>query len=110
MIAQCLLVLALFSAICSSAQEAPKAGNAEAEIRALETVRLKSPNKTEMWSGNVAKDALFHLGNGTVASKQDLLPHMHQLEVEDSLEMSDTMFSQFGDVAVFSLCVHAHRP
>jgi len=101
-IVQCLLVFTLFFAICSSAQEAPKAGNAEVEIRALETVRLKSPSKTDVWSGNVAKGALFHLGNGTVASKQDLLPHMHQLVVEDSLEMSDTMFSQFGDVAVFS--------
>lgn len=102
MTVQRLLVFALFSAMFSSAQEAPKTGNAEVEIRALETVRLKSPSKTEVWSGNVAKDALFHLGNGTVARKQDLLPHMHQLVVEDSLEMSDTMFSQFGDVAVFS--------
>jgi hypothetical protein len=84
------------------AQEAPKTGNAEVEIRALETVRLKSPSKTELWSGNVAKDALFHLGNGTVASKQDLLAHMHQEVMEDSLEMSDTMFSQIGDVAIFS--------
>jgi Domain of unknown function (DUF3471)/Domain of unknown function (DUF4440) len=101
-IVQYLLVFTLFSAICTLAQEAPKAGNAEVEIRALETVRLKSPSKTEVWSGNVAKDALFHLGNGTVASKQDLLAHMHQLVIEDSLEMSGTMFSQFGDVAVFS--------
>jgi hypothetical protein len=101
-IVQCLLVFTLFSAICSSAQEAPKAGNAEVEIRALETVRLKSPSKTEVWSGNVAKDALFHLGNGTVAGKQDLLEHMHQQVMEDSLEMSDTMFSQIGDVAIFS--------
>ena len=102
MIVRCLLAFTLFSAICISPQEAPKAGNAEVEIRALETVRLKSPSKTEVWSGNVAKDALFHLGNGTVASKQDLLEHMHQLVIEDSLEMSDTMFSQFGDVAIFS--------
>ena len=99
---KCLVVFALFSAICSSAQEMPKAGNAEFEIRALETNRLKSPSKTEVWSGSVAKDALFHLGNGTVASKQDLLARMHQLAIEDSLEMSDTMFRQFGDVAVFS--------
>ena len=99
---KCLVVFALFFAICSSAQEMPKAGNAEFEIRALETNRLKSPSKTEVWSGSVAKDALFHLGNGTVASKQDLLARMHQLAIEDSLEMSDTMFRQFGDVAVFS--------
>ena len=102
MILQYLLVFALISAICSSAQEAPKAGNAEEEIRALETIRLKSPTKTEVWSGNVANDALFHLGNGTVASKQDLLAHMHHQVMEDSLEMSDTMFSQIGDVAIFS--------
>jgi hypothetical protein len=101
------LVFALFSAICSSAQEAPKAGNAEVEIRALETVRLKSPNKTEVWSGNVANDALFQLGNGTVASKQDLLAHMHQEVIEDSFEMSDTMFSQIGDVAIFSYVLGA---
>ena len=77
-------------------------GNAEEEIRALETVRLKSPTKTEVWSDNVAKDALFHLGNGAVASKQDLLAHMRQQVMDDSVEMSDTMFSQIGDVAIFS--------
>ncbi len=102
MIAQRWLVFALISAICSSAQETPKAGNAEEEIRALETVRLKSPTKTEVWSGNVADEALFHLGNGIVARKQDLLPRMHQQVMEDSLEMSDTMFRQIGDVAIFS--------
>jgi len=80
----------------------PKPANAEQEIRALETVRLKSPTKTEVWSGNVAKDALLQLGNGTVASKQDLLAHMQQQVMEDSLEMSDTRFSQIGDVAIFS--------
>lgn len=99
---QYLLVFALFSAMCSSAQEAPKSGKAEEEIRALETLRLKSPTKTEVWSGNVAKDALFHLPDGTVANKQDLLAHMHQQVMEDSLEMSDTMFSQIGDTAIFS--------
>lgn len=99
---QRLAVFALLSAMCCSAQEAPKIANAEQEIRALETVRLKSPTKTEVWSGNVAKDALFHLGNGTVASKHDLLAHMHQQVMEDSLEMSDTMFSQIGDVSIFS--------
>jgi Domain of unknown function (DUF3471)/Domain of unknown function (DUF4440) len=99
---QCLAVFALLTALCSSAQEAPKIANAEQEIRALETVRLKSPTKTEVWSGNVAEGALFQLGNGTVASKQDLLTHMQHQVMEDSLEMSDTMFSQIGDVAIFS--------
>jgi hypothetical protein len=99
---QHLVVFALLSALCCSAQEAPKIAKAEQEIRALETVRLKSPTKTEVWSGNVANDALFHLGNGRVARKQDLLPRMHQQVMEDSLEMSDTMFSQIGNVAVFS--------
>ena len=102
MIIQCLLVFTLFSAICNSAQEAAKSANAEQEIRALETIRLKSPSKTEVWSGNVAKDALFQLGNGSVASKQDLLTHMQHQGIEDSLEMSDTMFSQIGDAAIFS--------
>jgi hypothetical protein len=97
-----LLVLALVSAICSLAQEAPKAGTTEEEIRALETVRLKSPTKTEVWSGNVAKDALFQLGDGTVASKQDVLARMGDQVMEDSSEMSDTMFSQIGNVAIFS--------
>ena len=76
MIVRYLLVFALTSRICSWAQEAPKASDAEEEIRALETVRLESPTKTEVWSDNVAKDALFHLGNGAVASKEDLLAHM----------------------------------
>ena len=97
-----LAVFALLLALCCSAQEVSKIANAEQEIRALETVRLESPTKTEMWSGNVAKDALFHLGNGRVARKQDLLPRMQQQVMEDSLEMSDTMFSQIGDVAIFS--------
>jgi hypothetical protein len=102
MVVRYLLVFALTSTICSSAQEAPKAGNAEEEIRALEIVRLKSPTKTEVWSGNVADGALFHLGNGAVANKQDLLAHMRSQVMEDSLEISDTMFSQIGDVAIFS--------
>lgn len=102
LIVRYLLVFALTSTICSWAQEAPKAGNAEEEIRALETVRLESPTKTEVWSDNVAKGALFYLGNGTVASKEDLLAHMRQQVMEDSLEMSDTMFSQIGNAAVFS--------
>lgn len=99
---QRLAVFALLSALCCSAQEARKIANAEEEIRALETVRLKSPTKTEVWSGNVAKEALFHLGNGTVLSKEDLLVHMRHQVMEDSLEMSDTIFSQVGDVAIFS--------
>jgi Domain of unknown function (DUF3471)/Domain of unknown function (DUF4440) len=96
------LLFALLLAVCCSAQEAPKISNAEQEIRALETIRLKSPTNTEVWSGNVAKDALFQLGNGSVASKKDLLAHMQHQVMEDSLEMSDTMFSQIGDAAVFS--------
>ena len=95
-------VFALLLALCCSAQEAPKISNAEQEIRALEIVRLKSPSKTEVWSGNVAKDALFQLGNGSVAIKEDLLTHMRHQVMDDSMEMSDTMFSQIGDAAVFS--------
>jgi ketosteroid isomerase-like protein len=99
---QCLAVFALFLTLCCSAQEPAKVTTAEQEIRALETIRLKSPTKIEVWSGNVAKDALFQLGNGSVASKQDLLTHMQHQVMEDSLEMSDTMFSQIGDAAIFS--------
>jgi ketosteroid isomerase-like protein len=102
MIVQYLPVFALISAMCSPAQETPKDSKAEEEIRALETLRLKSPTKTEVWSDNVAKDALFHLGNGAVASKHDLLAHMRKQVMEDSLEMSDTMFSQIGNAAIFS--------
>lgn len=101
MTVQCLLVFALISIVCSSAQE-PQKSNAEEEIRALETVRLKSPNKTEMWAGNVANEAIFHLEDGTVAGKRDLLEHMNHEVMDDSSEMSDTMFSQIGDVAIFS--------
>jgi|GEM_PF-2986801 len=102
MIVQHLLVFALISTLCGSAQDTPKSSNAEEEIRTLETIRLKSPTKTEVWSDNVAKDALFHLGNGAVASKQDLLAHMRQQVMEDSFKMSDTMFSQIGNAAIFS--------
>lgn len=101
MIVQHLLVFALISTICSSAQEQPKT-NAEEEIRALEMVRLKSPNKADVWAGNVADGALFHLLDGTVTNKQDLLARMNHEVMDDSLEMSDTMFSQIGDVAIFS--------
>lgn len=99
---QCLAVFTLLFALCCSAQEAINTGNAEQEIRALETIRLKSPTKTEAWSGNVAKDALFQLANGDVVGKQDLLTHMQHQAMEDSSEMSDTMFSQIGDAAIFS--------
>ena len=102
MIVRYLLVFALTSTICSSAQEVPKVGNAEEEIRALEIVRLKSPNKTDVWADNVANEALFHLEDGTVANKKDLLARMQHEVMDDSLEMSDTMFSQIGDVAIFS--------
>lgn len=106
---QCLLVFALISTIYSSAQEPPKS-NAEEEIRALETVRLKSPNKTEVWAGNVANEALFHLEDGTVARKQAVLEHMDHEVMDDSLEMSDTMFRQIGDVAIFSYVFRRTHP
>lgn len=102
MTGQSLLAFALFSIVSTFAQEAPQMTNAEREIRALETVRLKTPNKTDEWSGNVATDALFHLGNGSVLSKQELLTRMNSEVFDDSSEMSDTKFSQIGDVAIFS--------
>ena len=107
---QRLVVFMLLLPLCCSAQEAPKIANAEQEIRALETIRLKSPAKTEVWSNNVAKDALFHLGNGSIASKQDLLTHMQHEGMVDSLEMSDTMFSQIGDAAIFSYVFRRTHP
>lgn len=96
------LLFALFSALCTFAQEAPRITDAEREIRAIETVRLISPNKTDAWSGNVAKDALFQSGNGGVMSKQELLSSMNDETYEDSLDISDTKFSEFGNVAIFS--------
>jgi hypothetical protein len=99
---QCFLVFALFSALCAFAQEAPKISDAEREIRALETVRLKSPNKTDAWSEAVAKDALFQLANGVVLNKHDLLARMQSEAFKDSSEISDSKFSEFGDVAIFS--------
>lgn len=100
MTVQYLLVFALIFTI-SSAQEPPKT-NAEEEIRALETVRLKSPSKTDIWAGNIADGALFHLLDGTVTNKQNVLARMGREVMDDSLEMSDTMFSQIGDGAIFS--------
>ena len=102
MIDRRLVMFALLSALCYSVQEAPKIANAEQEIRALETVRLKSPNKTDDWSSSVASDALFHLRNGGVLNKQQLLTTIHDEVFEDSSEMSDTKFSLIGDAAVFS--------
>lgn len=102
MMYQHLTALALISALCCCAQDTPKVANVEPEIRALETVRLKSPNRTDEWSGNVAKNALFHLGNGVVLNKQDLLAHMQHEVLEDSPEMLATKFSQIGDTAIFS--------
>ncbi|MBZ5656812.1 MAG: DUF4440 domain-containing protein [Acidobacteriia bacterium] len=97
-----LVALALLSALCCSGQETPKIGSAEQEIRALETERLRSPNKADAWSGHVAKDALFHQGNGVVLNKQDFLASIHDKAFDDSLELSDTKFSQMGDVAILS--------
>lgn len=102
MTGQSLLAFALVSVVSTFAQEALQMTNTEREIRALETVRLKSPNKTDEWSGNVATGALFHLGNGNVLSKQELLTRMNSEVFDDSSEMSDTKFSQIGDVAIFS--------
>ena len=102
MIDRCLVMFALLSALCYSVQDAPKSANAEQEIRALETVRLRSPNKTDEWSSSVASDALFHLGNGGVLNKEQLLTTIHGEVFEDSSEMSNTKFSLIGDAAVFS--------
>jgi len=96
-----LLAFLVIFTMGSSAQEPPKT-NAEEEIRALEAVRLKSPNRTDAWADSVANEALFHLEEGTVANKKDVLAHFQHEVMDDSSEMSDTMFSQIGDVAIFS--------
>ena len=114
MTGQYLLALALFWVVSTFAQEASQMSDTEREIRALETVRLKSPNKTDELSGNVATGALFHLGNGNVLSKPELLTRMNSEVFDDSSEMSDTKFSQIGDdVAIFSYVfkrTHHERP
>lgn len=97
-----LVAFVLVSALSAFAQESPPLTEAEREVRALETVRLKSPNKTDAWSSNVAPGAFFHLANGAVLSKQELLARMNEEVFEDSPEMSDTKFSQIGDIAIFS--------
>lgn len=99
---QIFLVFAMFSALRAFAQEAPKISDTERQIRALETVRRRSPNKTDAWSDNVASDALFQLGNGVVLNKHDLLARMQGEFFDDSSEISDTKFGEFGDVAIFS--------
>lgn len=110
MIDRHLAIFAMLSTVCLWAQEMPKPANAEQEIRVLEMLRLKSLNRTDQWSGNVAKGALFHLGNGVVLNKEELLARLHDEVIEDLPEMSATKFSQVGsDVAIFSYMFRRSR-
>ena len=102
MIRQYLVAFALLSALSMFAQETTPITESEREIRALETLRLKAPNKTDEWSASVAEGALFQLPNGAVLSKRELLARMNDEQFDDSPEMSDTKFSQIGEVAIFS--------
>src|SRR6202035_2771201 len=75
---------------------------ARQQIRTLEAIRLKSPNKTSAWSRHVTPEALFHQGSGVVVGADEFLQDLQKHSYEDSLEMLDTQFRQVGDAAIFS--------
>jgi Domain of unknown function (DUF3471) len=102
MIAKSLIVTVILGAGLFSADQPREATNAEQQIRALETIRLKFPNKTGEWSRHVAPDALFHQGSGIVVGADEFLQDLQKHSFEDSLEMLDTQFRQIGDAAIFS--------
>jgi hypothetical protein len=96
LIVTAILGLGLFSA------KPREATNAEQQIRALETIRLKFPNQSSEWSRQVAPDALFHQGSGVVVSADEFLQDLRKHSFEDSLEMSDAQFRQVGNAAIYS--------
>ena len=95
------MLVVLFGTL-AIAQQKESTSDAEQEIRAIEAIRLKNPNKTSAWSAHVAKGAIFHQGTGVVVKRDAFLTDGDKNVYEDALEMSDASFGQFGDVAVFS--------
>jgi|SRR5579859_6894429 len=102
MIAKSLIFIALLRAGLFSTMQPRETTNAEQQVRALETIRLRFPNKTSEWSRHVAPDALFHQGSGTVVGAGEFLQDIQKHYYEDSLEMSDSQFRQVGEAAIFS--------
>lgn len=97
-----LLVIVLLFGSSVIAEQKVTVSDAEQRIRAIETIRLKNPNKASAWSAYVAKGAIFHQGTGVVVKRDAFLTDADKRIYDDSLEMSDASFSQFGGVAVFS--------
>jgi hypothetical protein len=102
MIAKSFILAAILGAGFFSANQPREATSTEQQIRALEAIRLGSPNKTSEWSRHVAPDALFHQGSGVVVGADEFLRDLQKHSFEDSLEMLDTQFRQVGDAAIFS--------
>ena len=96
--------VAIFAALLGRAGAAAQAATAEAEIRAIETLKLQYPLEPARWEKNVHAAAVFTQGSGKVISKAELLRN-YQNEgrtIKNSLEMTEPQFTQFGDTAVFS--------
>lgn len=102
MIGKILILTVILGTVLSSANQPHESTAAEQQIRTLEAIRLKSPNKTSAWSRHVAPEALFHQGSGVVVGADEFLQDLQKNSFEDSLEMLDTQFRQVGDAAIFS--------
>jgi len=78
--------------------------NADRDIRAVETLRLKYPLEPARWADMVDDNAVFTQGSGKVNTKSEIIRLLHQQEwsYDSSLEMHDAQFAQFGDTAVLT--------
>src|ERR1700722_19731951 len=102
MIGKILILTVILGTVLFSANQPHESTTAEEQIRTLEAIRLKSPNKTSAWSRHVAPEALFHQGSDVGVGADEFLQNLQKNSFEDSLEMLDTQFRQVGDAAIFS--------
>jgi hypothetical protein len=81
-----------------------QASSAEQEIRRIETLRLQYPLESAKWADYVDDNAVFTEGSGKVHTKAEIVRLLHQPEwsFDNSLEMLEAKFKQFGDTAVLS--------
>lgn len=95
-------VLTLFSLIGVMGYPA-ETGSVEQQIREMETSRLAFPTDSSRWSDSIADDAMFMQGTGIVLNKQQTIDmYKNGIPADNSTDLKETQFRQFGDTAIFS--------
>jgi Domain of unknown function (DUF4440) len=83
----------------------------EQEVRRIETLRLQYPLEPARWADHVDENAVFTQGSGKVNTKAEMVRLLHQPEwsYDNSLEMHEAQFKQFGDTAVITYVYTRNR-